>query len=147
MERLTAFDGEFWIHKNFPPVEGDRVDEFIDCVKDLASRLAKIENILGDEYDLERLKELVEADKEGRCFTLPCKPSNTTVYQIRGKKHARGSGISLRHISCATVWEGGDYELNHQGAEPCRRQTLGKTWFLDKASAEAALEKMKEREK
>lgn len=55
-------------------------------------RLQEIENILGDDYDLDRLKELVEADREGRCFTLPCKPSNTTVYQLRGKKHARGGG-------------------------------------------------------
>ena len=29
-------------------------------------RLAAIEDILGDEYDLDRLRELVEADKEGR---------------------------------------------------------------------------------
>lgn len=30
-------------------------------------RLAAIEDILGDEYDLERLRELVQADREGRC--------------------------------------------------------------------------------
>lgn len=36
-------------------------------------RLARIEDILGDEYDLDRLKELVEADKDGRCVVLPCK--------------------------------------------------------------------------
>ena len=29
-------------------------------------RLAAIEDILGDEYDLDRLRELVEADREGR---------------------------------------------------------------------------------
>ena len=29
-------------------------------------RLAKIENILGDNYDLDRLRELVEADNDGR---------------------------------------------------------------------------------
>lgn len=34
-------------------------------------RLNQIENILGDEYDLDRLRELVEADKEGRCVVLP----------------------------------------------------------------------------
>ena len=66
MERLTVFDGEFWIHKNFPPVEEDRVDEFIDCVKELAARLAAIEDILGDEYDLDRLRELLEVNREGR---------------------------------------------------------------------------------
>lgn len=34
-------------------------------------RLAKIENILGDNYDLDRLRELVEADNDGRCVVLP----------------------------------------------------------------------------
>ena len=65
MKRLTIFDGEFWVHKNFPPVEEDQVDEFIDCVKELAARLAAIEDILGDEYDLDRLRELAQADREG----------------------------------------------------------------------------------
>ena len=36
-------------------------------------RLAYIEDILGDEYDLDRLRELVEADRDGRCVVLPCK--------------------------------------------------------------------------
>ena len=66
MKRLTIFDGEFWVHKNFPPVEEDQVDEFIDCGKELAARLAAIEDILGDEYDLDRLRELAQADKENR---------------------------------------------------------------------------------
>ena len=35
------------------------------------NRLAAIEDILGDEYDLERLKELVQAKREGRCVVLP----------------------------------------------------------------------------
>ena len=34
-------------------------------------RLAAIEDILGDEYDLEKLKELVQAKREGRCVVLP----------------------------------------------------------------------------
>ena len=33
-------------------------------------RLAAIEDILGDEYELDRLRELVEADREGRCVVL-----------------------------------------------------------------------------
>lgn len=33
--------------------------------------LKKIEDILGDGYDLDRLRELVEADREGRCVVLP----------------------------------------------------------------------------
>ena len=40
-----------------------------DCesVGDIVRRLAAIEDILGDDYDLARLRELVTADKEGRC--------------------------------------------------------------------------------
>ena len=33
-------------------------------------RLVTIEDILGDDYDLDRLRELVEADLDGRCVVL-----------------------------------------------------------------------------
>ena len=42
-------------------------------VTDLYYRLATIEDILGDDYELDRLRELVEADRDGRCVALPCK--------------------------------------------------------------------------
>ena len=49
MERLTA-----------PKIVWNELGKVYDVVY----RLLEIENILGDEYDLEHLKELVEADKE-----------------------------------------------------------------------------------
>ena len=36
-------------------------------------RLCDIEDILGDEYDLDELREMVQAKREGRCVVLPCK--------------------------------------------------------------------------
>ena len=39
----------------------------------IADRLAAIEDILGDEYDLDILREMVQAKREGRCVVLPCK--------------------------------------------------------------------------
>ena len=44
--------------------------------RELYYRLSQIEDILGDEYDLDRLRELAEADREGRCVVLnmPRKP-------------------------------------------------------------------------
>ncbi len=39
-------------------------------------RLDTIENILGDEYDLDRLKELVQADKEGKVHICQKTTSN-----------------------------------------------------------------------
>lgn len=43
---------------------------------EMRGRLKKIEDILGDTYDLDRLRELVQADREGRCVVLPCKLGN-----------------------------------------------------------------------
>ncbi len=42
----------------------------------IVDRLAAYEDILGDKYDLDRLRELVQADREGRCVVLnmPRKP-------------------------------------------------------------------------
>ena len=53
-----------------------------DCQREATNRLFAIENILGDEYDLDRLRELAQADREGRCVVLPAKPDQT-IYQWR----------------------------------------------------------------
>lgn len=42
-----------------------------ESVGDIVRRLAAIEDILGDEYDLDELKEMVQAKREGRCVVLP----------------------------------------------------------------------------
>ena len=51
-------------------------------------RLVTIEDILGDEYDLDRLRKLVQADKEGRSVVLP---SEDAVFrqalEIYGPQH------------------------------------------------------------
>lgn len=39
-------------------------------VDDAVLRLAAIEDILGEEYDLDRLRGLVQADREGRCVVI-----------------------------------------------------------------------------
>lgn len=41
-------------------------------------RLQEIENILGDNYDLEHLKKLVEADRGGQVLIIP-KPENNKM--------------------------------------------------------------------
>lgn len=106
---------------------------------EMRGRLEMIEDILGDEYDLDRLRERTQADQEGRCVVLPCKPSDVTVYQLRSKKHARGVGISPRRVYNTSVWGDGHYELHHQGLDDCLDRDLGKTWFLSREEAEAAL--------
>lgn len=39
-------------------------------------RLAEIEDILGDNYDLDHLRGIVEADRDGRCVVLPFAPGD-----------------------------------------------------------------------
>ena len=42
-----------------------------ESVGDIVRRLAAIEDILGDEYDLDELREMVQAKREGRCVVRP----------------------------------------------------------------------------
>ena len=76
MKRLTYRDNEGraqWapelLEDNTPPPAGTKEEERPSYM-DLYQRLAAIEDILGDEYDLDRLRELVQADREGRCVVI-----------------------------------------------------------------------------
>lgn len=111
---------------------------------EMRHRLKSVEDILDDDYDLDRLRELVEADRDGRCVVLPCKPSDVTVYQLRNKKHARGMGVSPRHVGSTSVWGNGHYALHHQGLDDCLDRDFGKTWFLTEEEAQAALRREQE---
>lgn len=42
-------------------------------------RLSAIEDILGDEYDLDRLHERAQADRDGRCVVLPLDDYTWTI--------------------------------------------------------------------
>ena len=44
-----------------------------DRLADWLEELKIIKDILGEDYDLDRLRELVEADRDGRCVVSPCK--------------------------------------------------------------------------
>lgn len=49
-------------------------------------RLVTIEDILGDEYDLDRLRELVQADREGRCVVIHPNSVTDDDYKIVCRK-------------------------------------------------------------
>lgn len=148
------------IDEFFPYVVADcpTIDpETLPVVQQLRAELAKVKAEKDEYKELffsykhvcggiapQRIGELVEADKDGRCAVFPCRPSDVTVYQLRNKKHAQGIGVHPRHIHCATVWENGRYQFEHQGMEPCKGKDLGKTWFLTAEAAEAALAKEEE---
>ena len=111
-------------------------------------RLAAIEDILGDDYDLDRLRELIQADREGRCFVFLVPPDRNTnksevvicddgeeylqqVYEVDVGKNSAGG------MNCIYLTNGGaDFET----------ADIGKTVFLphETEKIEAALAKMRE---
>lgn len=89
MERLT--DERAVIKPGTYLVSDDLLDDVPEIrnvsKKELYYRLGLIENALGKNYDLGHLRELIEADREGRCAILSepmkpmiYKPNDTDVY-------------------------------------------------------------------
>ena len=65
MKRLT-FEGNFCDIAMCDEVRGGSFCEDGECSqRKIWERMKAIEDILGDEYDLDRLRELAQADKEG----------------------------------------------------------------------------------
>lgn len=118
MERLTYRDvnGEAWYSD--AGTEADRL-HFI----------ANIEDILGDDYDLNRLRELVEADRDGLCVMLPCK-IGSTVYSVRHERVPDDDYRMSSHIERSVVSQ--KFRLIHADC-------IGKTVFLTREAAEDAL--------
>ena len=63
-----------------PEYTMDDVAEFFESEKTRALRVSEIEAIMGGDYDLDRLRELVEADRDGLCVVLPCKVGDKMQY-------------------------------------------------------------------
>lgn len=81
----------------------------------LRDRLKAIEDILGDEYDLDHLRELAQAEKDGRLVVLPCKVGDM-VYVTYGEGyrphvvdriHILANckvQVRMRHFCTETLW-------------------------------------------
>lgn len=101
-------------------------------------RLSKIEDILGDEYDLDRLKELVQANREGKCVVMPCKPGDT-VYYIGGLYNTLIKPVTVEEVYV------GDGVFSIGVSSGFTIFTLQESeWYKTEKEAESALEKMKE---
>ena len=81
--------------------------------------LADVQEILGEDYDLDRLREIVEADRDGRCVVMPCK-IGSLVYAHTRKLDGQDCVLDT------DFWWSDIPEI-------------GKTVFLTREAAEAAL--------
>lgn len=100
-------------------------------------RLVTIEDILGDDYDLDRLRELAEADREGRCVVLPCKKGDT-VWRIvnDATPHITKDRCTDIKIKDGYVWV---YLI---GDRVMASWNFGELLFLSREEAEAALDEI-----
>ena len=102
-------------------------------------RLAAIEDILGDEYDLDELMELVRAKREGRCVVLPA-PLGSQVWQLKYPTRIDKNGEEwvICSIKEATV------EPAPFGLTLSMVNQIGKIYWLSKEEAQAALRREQE---
>ena len=112
-------------------------------IADAFDRLAAIEDILGDDYDLDRLKELVQADREGKVILRKTK-EGSKVYIILLGRIFPFDVISATWNSKNAVYEAehGKY-LRYMFNDA----DIGISVFLTREEAEAALERMEGEEK
>ena len=109
-------------------------------------RLAAIEDILGDEYDLDRLREMVQAKREGRCVVLPCKIGQK-VYDITSGEVIEKSVVSIPFLLSKSINHLCLHAINQRDAiTEIGTQDFGKTVFFTRAEAVAALRREQEDE-
>ena len=97
-------------------------------------RLAAIEDILGDEYDLGKLMELVQAKRKGRCIVLPCKKGDT-VWRI-----VHDAAPHITKDRCTDIkYENRDIWVHLIGDRVMGGWNFGKLLFLTREEAQAAL--------
>lgn len=87
--------------------------------------------------DLDRLEKLAEADKDGRLVVLPCKVGDTVYFALLGRIIEKQVFSIVSFSNSTRIYCGGTSEY-------FRPEDIGKTFFLTREEAEAALEAMKD---
>lgn len=127
--------------------------DLLPSYESIYHRLAAIEDILGDEYDLDRFRELKQADDEGRCVVPPCKVGQKVKVDVRtwgnvwnyktveNGKFLIGEIVAITKTKKQTLVKI-RVEHNVSWKRPTKRYTasaIGKTVFLTCEEAEGAL--------
>lgn len=148
MERLTKWNESSHKHAYYPrcfeePCYGSGC-KIKDCPFETAvcERLAAFEDIAELCGEADRLRELAEADKDGRVVILPCKVGDTVFARLDNKSkyvcECKVKQIVLGDIGFVTFAPIGaperEYDVSLRG--------FGKTVFLSHEEAEKALQEM-----
>lgn len=85
--------------------------------------------------DVDRMKELAEADKNGCVIIVPCKVGDTVYFALLGKIIEKQVFSIVAFSNSTRIYCGGTSEY-------FRPEDIGKTFFLTREEAEKALEAM-----
>lgn len=121
-------------------IDAEKVKE---CSMEIYWRLKEIEDIIADEeseeYSLDRLRELIEADRDGRCVVLQVKPGE----KVRPKQSPHRKP---EIVDCVTIYTGG--RITYGFHEVGMRNTWVDRWeeeeaeaYIPNEAAEAALQR------
>ena len=86
-----------------------------------------------------RLRELAEADKDGRCVVLPCKVGDTVYFALLGRIIEKQVFSIVSFSNSTRIYCGGTSEY-------FRPEDIGKTFFITREEAEKALQEMEGKE-
>ena len=126
-DRLAAYEDRGCAPEEVLPK--DKADEI--ALK--LMRLADLESLCS----YTRLRELAEADKDGRVVALPCKMGDKLYRVFAGEIFEYRVG-SMKYFAIQGKWDIETYPFC-----PCVESSIGKTIFLTHEEAEKALEAMK----
>lgn len=118
-----SLDSTFNVLINGPTSNGFGKDIFRKMARDLYGRLKAYEDIAELCGGFDRIRELAEADKDGRVIILPCK-----VYETDG---VRVYEHTVREVIYETA-----------GGPAFDKNAIGKSIFLTRAEAERAIQEM-----
>lgn len=109
-------------------VERSKLEIEAGCVKAIARTYG---------IDINRLRELAETDRDGRLVVPPCKVGDKLYRVFAGEIFEHRVG-SMKYFAIQGKWDIETYPFC-----PCVESSIGKTIFLTREKAKAALEAMK----
>lgn len=143
MKRLTYFDGGKWRFKIGDTEYSGEVVDRLAAYEETGLKPEEIRNQLESMLDAvalyfettpDRLRELAQADREGRCVVLPCKRDDVlwTFHTYPSKR------VYSFHVTDLSTLNGRTM-LNTDIMGVVDSRDVGKTVFLTRKEAEAAL--------
>ena len=122
-ERLKEFENTLWTPEMLRKLNGQaaKMWDFAQAV---------------DNMTIERLKELTDADKDGRVVVLPCKIGDKLYRVFAGEIFEHRVG-SMKYFAIQGRWDIETYPFC-----PCVESSIGKTVFFTSEEAKRALQEM-----